>query len=66
MTHRTLKAPQKLLRDFALDPTHYGLGKHGWVTVTVRKRGKALDEHFKEWIEERFGAVAPKRLLANN
>ena len=44
-------------------PTHYGLGKHGWVTVEVRKPTKALASQCEDWIEESYRAVAPKRLV---
>ena len=45
-------------------PTHYGLGAHGWVTIEVRKPTRALLTQCKEWIRESFEAVAPKRVVA--
>lgn len=55
-------------RDFALDfpfaePTHYGLGKHGWVTVTLTKGDELPLDVLKRWVDESFRAVAPKSLL---
>lgn len=45
------------------EPTGYGLGKSGWVTIPVDAdgvdRGLLLD-----WIEESYRIVAPKRLVA--
>ena len=45
------------------EPTGYGLGRHGWVSVTVRpssseKRWRELEE----WIRTSYTLVAPKRL----
>jgi predicted DNA-binding protein (MmcQ/YjbR family) len=45
-------------------PTEYGLGKSGWVTARFRTGETVPIEMLKEWIEESFRAVAPKRLLA--
>jgi predicted DNA-binding protein (MmcQ/YjbR family) len=45
------------------EPTGYGLGKAGWVTVPV----DAEDVDFEllcDWIEESYRIVAPKRLVA--
>ena len=42
-------------------PTGYGLGKAGWVTVPVA--GVGLDV-LRDWIEESYRIVAPKRLVA--
>jgi len=46
------------------EPTHYGLGKHGWVTATIDTTRSAPIELFSDWIEESFRAVAPKRVVA--
>ena len=44
------------------EPTHYGMGAKGWVTIapTARSSRKQLDG----FIDESFRAVAPKRVLA--
>jgi predicted DNA-binding protein (MmcQ/YjbR family) len=62
----SVKLPQS--RDIAVDlpftePTGYGLGKAGWVTVTVRKDTKITLDLIKAWIDESFRAVAPKKLI---
>ena len=45
------------------EPTGYGLGKAGWVTVPVD--ADAVDvELLCDWIEESYCIVAPKRLVA--
>jgi predicted DNA-binding protein (MmcQ/YjbR family) len=44
-------------------PSAYGLGKSGWVTVPLEADG--LDAGvLRDWIEESYRIVAPKRLLA--
>ena len=47
-----------------VEPTHYGLGKHGWVTATVEGGKDASLELFETWIDESFRAVAPKKVIA--
>jgi predicted DNA-binding protein (MmcQ/YjbR family) len=44
-------------------PTGYGLGRAGWVDVSVQAEGVTPDL-LCEWIEESYRIVAPKRLLA--
>ena len=43
--------------------TGYGLGKSGWVTVPLRADGINV-ELLRDWIEESYRIVAPKRLVA--
>lgn len=55
-------------REFALEfpftePTGYGLGKSGWVTVKLETGNEIELEILKKWVDESFRAVAPKRLL---
>src|SRR5437763_1661677 len=33
-----------------VEPTHYGLGKHGWVTATVERGRDAPLETFRAWL----------------
>ena len=42
-------------------PTGYGLGKSGWVTVPVTGVTLAV---LRDWVEESYRIVAPKRLAA--
>jgi predicted DNA-binding protein (MmcQ/YjbR family) len=44
------------------EPTGYGLGKSGWVTVPLRANGVSLDL-LRDWVEESYRIVAPKRLI---
>jgi predicted DNA-binding protein (MmcQ/YjbR family) len=55
-------------RDAALalegaEPTGYGLGKHGWVSVPFSTDGGPPVPVLSDWIEESYRLVAPKRLL---
>lgn len=45
------------------EPSGYGLGKAGWVTVPVDAEGVDHDL-LSDWIEESYCIVAPKRLVA--
>lgn len=44
-----------------VEPTGYNLGRSGWVTVRINA-GTPI-EMLREWIDESYRAVAPKRLL---
>lgn len=56
---------QALALPFA-EPTGYGLGRSGWVTVRLKKTSKALEAQCKDWIDESYAAVAPKKLLVQH
>ena len=65
----SLSAKLPSSRDVALklpfaSPTHYGLGKSGWVTATFPRKTKLPTDLLKMWIDESSRAVAPRRLLA--
>jgi hypothetical protein len=54
--------------DFALtlpftEPTGYGLGKSGWVTVRLSSKDATPLDMLVAWIEESYRAVAPKKLV---
>lgn len=62
----TFKLPES--RDHALSfpeafPTGYGLGKHGWVTVTVDAIPPEEREVLVDFVEESYRAVATKTLV---
>lgn len=46
------------------EPTHYGLGRSGWVTATIAPGRRAPLDVLRSWIDESYRAVAPKRLSA--
>jgi predicted DNA-binding protein (MmcQ/YjbR family) len=43
--------------------TGYGLGASGWVTVPLRADGVTIGL-LRDWVEESYRIVAPKRLVA--
>jgi predicted DNA-binding protein (MmcQ/YjbR family) len=43
--------------------TGYGLGRAGWVNVPLHADGVTMDL-LRDWIEESYRIVAPKRLVA--
>ena len=45
------------------EPTGYGLGRAGWVSVPLVAKGVEPDV-LCDWIEESYRIVAPKRLVA--
>jgi predicted DNA-binding protein (MmcQ/YjbR family) len=47
-----------------VEPTGYGLGKHGWVTASFAADDLIPLDLLREWIDESFRAVAPKTVLA--
>jgi predicted DNA-binding protein (MmcQ/YjbR family) len=46
------------------EPTHYGMGKHGWVTATLDPDADAPLELLLDWLDESYRSIAPKRLVA--
>src|SRR6059058_4960527 len=61
----SVKLPQS--RDMAHDlpsaePTHYGLGKHGWVTAHFDRKQKPPIRLLEIWIDESYRAVAPRKM----
>ena len=61
----TVKLAESHAHALAIDgaePTGYGLGKAGWVTVPLRAPGVSLDV-LRDWVEESYRIVAPKRLV---
>ena len=61
----SVKLPRSGIAALALPfvkPTGYGLGKHGWVTCTLTKATRDIEEQCLAWLEESYVAVAPKGL----
>ncbi len=49
--------------DPEVDPAGYGLGRHGWVALTVDDTAGADRWHqIEEWVRTSYTLVAPKRL----
>ena len=47
-----------------VEPSGYGLGKAGWVSVPLGAEGLPPVEVLTDWVEESYRIVAPKRLVA--
>ena len=45
------------------EPTHYGLGKHGWVTFRLLPEDMPDIEVLKGYIDESYRTIAPKTLV---
>lgn len=61
----SVKLPESADDALSLDytePTGYGLGKSGWVSVHLPKSPDV--ELYESWIEESYRSVAPKKLAA--
>jgi predicted DNA-binding protein (MmcQ/YjbR family) len=63
MTVKLVESHAHALAVDGAEPTGYGLGKAGWVTVPVRAPRVSLDV-LRDWVEESYRIVAPKRLVA--
>jgi predicted DNA-binding protein (MmcQ/YjbR family) len=46
------------------EPTGYGLGKSGWVSAQFKPSDKVPLDLLREWIDESYRAIAPKKLVA--
>jgi predicted DNA-binding protein (MmcQ/YjbR family) len=46
------------------EPMGYGMGKYGWVNLSILRDDDLPLHQIEAWIDESYRAVAPKRLLA--
>ena len=63
----SVKLPKTGYQALALpfvEPTHYGLGRHGWVTVRLPAAGRHSVDDLTAWVDESYRAVAPKKLVS--
>ncbi len=44
------------------EPTGYGLGRHGWVSIKLGKPTKEGWREIEEWVRTSYTLIAPKRL----
>jgi predicted DNA-binding protein (MmcQ/YjbR family) len=61
---RLPKSGKELLARAYAEPTHYGMGKHGWVTCTFTAEKDVPEAEVMQWIGESYAAIAPKKLVA--
>jgi predicted DNA-binding protein (MmcQ/YjbR family) len=67
-THLSVKLPKDeaaavVATDPAVEPTSYGLGRHGWISLSLAE--DADDERWQqveEWVRTSYTLVAPKAL----
>jgi predicted DNA-binding protein (MmcQ/YjbR family) len=63
----SVKLPESGVAALALDftePTHYGLGKSGWVTARFARERDVPLPLVREWLDESYRAIAPAKLSA--
>jgi predicted DNA-binding protein (MmcQ/YjbR family) len=63
----SVKLPQTGVAALELEftePTHYGLGKSGWVTASFPDARSVPLELVREWLDESYVAIAPKKLAS--
>jgi predicted DNA-binding protein (MmcQ/YjbR family) len=48
--------------DTTAEPTGYGLGRHGWVSVHIGRAGTSRWQQVEEWVRTSYTLVAPKSL----
>jgi predicted DNA-binding protein (MmcQ/YjbR family) len=63
MTVKLDESHEQALAVPGAEPTGYGLGRAGWVTVPFRDTTPPL-EVLKDWVEESYRRVAPRQLVA--
>ena len=63
MTVKLVESHGHALAVDGAEPTAYGLGKSGWITVPIDADGLTRDL-LCDWVEESYRIVAPKRLVA--
>lgn len=54
--------PAALMMPFA-EPTHYGLGKSGWVTAHFEQGMPLPMDLLFDWIDESYRAIAPRSIV---
>jgi len=63
MTVKLVESHEHALSIEGAKPSAYGLGKSGWLTVPLKADGVS-PAVLRDWIEESYRIVAPKRLAA--
>jgi len=63
MTVKLTDSREQALMAPGAEPTGYGLGRAGWVTIPLRDTTPPV-EVLTDWVEESYRTVAPKRLVA--
>jgi predicted DNA-binding protein (MmcQ/YjbR family) len=59
----TEEAAAVVATDRQAEPTGYGLGRHGWISVTLGRRPSAARwREVEEWVRTSYSLIAPRRL----
>jgi predicted DNA-binding protein (MmcQ/YjbR family) len=56
------EAAAVIATDQLAEPTGYGLGRHGWVSVRIGRPSAARWQQVEEWVRTSYTLVAPKKL----
>jgi predicted DNA-binding protein (MmcQ/YjbR family) len=65
----TVKLPQEeaaavVATDGNAEPTGYGLGRHGWISISIgNNAGADRWREIEEWVLTSYSLVAPKKLV---
>ena len=51
-----------LVDEGTAEPTGYGLGRHGWVSIELGTPDEEQWQQIEEWVRTSYTLVAPKRL----
>jgi len=63
MTVKLDDSHEQALMVAGAEPTGYGLGRAGWVTIPFRETTPPVDV-LTDWVEESYRRVAPRRSIA--
>ena len=61
MTVKLVESHAHALTVEGAEPTGYGLGKSGWVSAHFSAKDDVPLDLLKQWIDESYAAIAPKR-----
>ncbi len=56
------EAAAVIATDAFAEPTGYGLGRHGWVSVRIGRGGRRRWTQVEEWVRTSYTLIAPKAL----
>src|SRR5207247_11026391 len=54
VTAKLPKTGREVLKRANAEPTHYGMGKHGWVTSKFAREEEVAEAEVMQWIDESF------------
>ena len=63
MSVKLPRTGREVLKNSWARPTPYGLGKSGWVSASFPGGKGAKEDQIRDWIDESYRALAPKKLI---